>query len=313
MSRVPVPDFQLPRSEGISGWALVFSVVTNLALLSMLVWLGSRLTPGEEWLLSQEDRPDRVVEMVLLVGKDEQPEAPLPTAGVGDTVRAVAPEPVDTTETLAELPEVEEEAPVEVVVPPTETPVDVADMIVDQLADTVPRPVVIGTRRILGPAYGDGRVWAPIQLTDMERAVLAVGVAEIDSTLRERILAEIRRIPPDSFALNTGDRDWTAMIGDQKVGIDPQFVYLGPIKIPTFLLAFLPLDLPESNIFDQREKRRYEQIRQEIIRQAQRQADTKQVKAYIAEIRERVDEERRRRIETVADSLVATRDTIIPQ
>lgn len=276
-----------------------------------LVWLGGQMMPNDEWDIAENPPQDRVVEMVFLVPAEER-VAPIPPPGRGDEVRTVAEEPEQPVAAVAELPEFERQAPVEVVVPPTEAPVDLADVLVDQLSDTLPRPVVIGTQRLLGPSYGDGRVWAPIQLTDTERAILAVGVAEIDSTLRERILAAIREAPPDSFAYNAGPRDWTTMIGDQKFGIDPQFVHLGPIKVPTFLLAFLPLDLPEGNIFDAKEKQRYEQIRQDIIRQAQRQADTKQVKAYIAEIRERVDEERRRRMATVTDSLVAVRDTIIP-
>jgi hypothetical protein len=65
--------------------------------------------------------------------------------------------------------------------------------------------------------------------------------------LRERMKAYIDTMPRDSFALPPPPR-WTTEIGDDQWGIDGQWIYLGDFKIPTALLALIPL--PQGN-YDQ--------------------------------------------------------------
>jgi len=103
-------------------------------------------------------------------------------------------------------------------------------------------------------------------------------------------------------------------VGGRTWGIDGQFIHLGGIKIPTLLLALLPI--PATGNFDQAvEAADYERMRQEIIFQARRQADREQINNYIKELREREDEKRRQRQALLAkpDTVIAARDTIIPR
>ena len=69
MSRVPVPKFQLPPSEGVSAWAFGLSVVTNLGLLSILVWLGAQFTPTDQLTNFELPAPDYTTQESL-AGRD---------------------------------------------------------------------------------------------------------------------------------------------------------------------------------------------------------------------------------------------------
>ena len=313
---LPYRNFQLP-TESRTGipWFLASGAV-NLALLLTLVWLGSHArlpAPTPEPV----DRPVRQITMVYLVpgGAEALPDGPVAAGGTGEELVVADAEAGDRPEALPDAPSIVR-AERDVVAPPTEVPTTIAADFSRAMPESVGVGVAeagVGTRRRLGPAFGDGELWEGQQLTEGERAYITLTVAAVDSVVRDRIVAAIRELPPDSFrmAVSSG---WLTEIGGKTWGIDQQFVHLGGIKIPTVLLALLPLSLPEGNIFQARENRRYEQIRQEIIYHSQRQADRKQVKQYIKDMRERKDNERRIRRGLVAkgDSTGARRDTIIP-
>lgn len=151
----------------------------------------------------------------------------------------------------------------------------------------------IGTGRLLGPAYGDGRLWVR---TD-EAALGIVGpaasaelhVAQVDQAVREKLRAFIDTMPRDSFAL-APPPDWTTEIGEQTWGIDQQWIYLGDIKIPTMVLALLPL--PQGN-YDQAQRAAQLQYMREDILQAARRAETAaDFRRYVEETRKRKDAER---------------------
>jgi hypothetical protein len=138
-------------------------------------------------------------------------------------------------------------------------------------------------------------LWVPVRLTDQDRALIAVHLANVDSLYRKQLIAAIQAIPPDSFAMG-GPQSWMTNVNGQTIGIDGQFIHLGPIKIPTILLALLPI--PATGSFDQAvEAREYE------------------IDDYIKELRERENEKRRQRRALLArpDTIIAARDTIIPR
>ncbi len=208
----------------------------------------------------------------------------------------------------------------EVVRAPVEVPDDIRTVPLPPLAEArAVGPPLIGTRRRLGVAYGDGRLWRPTELTPREQIGIMLSVANIDSVMRDRLIDALAETPPDSFALANGG-GWRTEIGGKEFGIDGQFITVAGIKIPTMLLALLPISLPEGNIFDAREARLQEAQRQEIVRNAQRQADMEEIRRYIEELRLRNDSERsiqraielRRALQAARDSLAAGRDSIIP-
>lgn len=164
-------------------------------------------------------------------------------------------------------------------------------------------------RRLIGPAYGDGRLW--VRTLEAELGVVGpsetveMHVARVDSAVRERIKAFIDTMPRDSFALPAPPK-WTVEAGDNTWGIDGRWIYLGDIKIPTALLALLPW--PQGNIEQARSAAELQRIRQDIIQAAERAETAAQFRRYVDAVRKRKQAER--------DSLRALpgarRDTIKP-
>lgn len=290
-----------PRVEW--GW-FVLSAGINALVLTGLVWLAGQKQDVQPLVLAMAaDSPD-IEYMVYLVPAQVEMEP----AGEGARVTGRDESPENPVERLPVLP-AQPEQQVEVVAPPTEVPTEIVALDPDSMLSDA----VIGNRRLLGPSFGSGELWVPVELTPQDRALIAIHLADIDSLYRKQLIAAIQAIPPDSFAL-AGSKPWVTEVNGQTWGIDGQFIHLGPIKIPTVLLALLPI--PATGNFDQAvEAREYERIRQEILFHAARQADREQIDDYIKELREREDERRRQRRALLArpDTIVAARDTIIPR
>lgn len=163
----------------------------------------------------------------------------------------------------------------------------------------------VGTHRRIGPAYGDGRLW----VRPGEAALGVVGpsadrathVARVDSAVRARIQAFIDTMPRDSFALPP-PADWTTEIDGRTWGIDETWIYLGDLKLPTALLALIPM--PQGNYYQAKDAAELQRIREDIIQAARRAETAAQFRRYVDELRRRKDGERARE--------QARRDTIIP-
>jgi hypothetical protein len=173
------------------------------------------------------------------------------------------------------------------------------------VGDSLTMPGPIGERRILGPAYGDGRLW--VKVDEAELGVVGpspdVGthVTRVEQAMRERIKAFIDTMPRDSFALPPPP-DWTTEVDGNTWGIDRSWIYLGDIKIPTALLALIPL--PQGNIERAREAAELQRIRQDIIQAARRAQTAEEFRRLVDQLRRRKDAER------AAER--ARRDTIFP-
>jgi hypothetical protein len=90
------------------------------------------------------------------------------------------------------------------------------------------------------PAYTDMRIWD------------APPVTPIPQTHTEELRGDLQRAlraHNDSMAIVAGMRrpeDWTFERGGQKWGMDPSNIYLGPIKLPTILLALIPVSAQQN-------------------------------------------------------------------
>lgn len=153
-------------------------------------------------------------------------------------------------------------------------------------------PVIGGEPRI-GTSYGTGRLW----VGPIEAQLGVVGPSEnrsthaarVDSAVRAKLLAFIDTIPADSFA-TPEIRPWVTEINGQKWGVDGSWLYLGGLKIPTILLALLPL--PQGNYEAAREAQELARIRQQILQAAWQAQTNADFRRYVREIRERKDRER---------------------
>ena len=157
-----------------------------------------------------------------------------------------------------------------------------------------------GGRRRLGPALGDGRVWvrpwdaiaAAIAGVGDDSADARTNVARIDSAITARIMAFLDTLPPDSMATATA-QPWVTEIGGQKWGIDEGWIYLGNLKLPSAILALLPL--PQGNYEQAQKAAEMQRIRLDILQAARRAESAAQFRKYVEETRRRRDAEREAR------------------
>lgn len=153
-------------------------------------------------------------------------------------------------------------------------------------------------RRILGAEYGDGRVWfRPLDAIaaaiagagDAEGGDTTSHIARIDSAISARIMAFLDTLPPDSMAPAV-PQPWVTEVGGQKWGIDQGWIYLGNLKLPTAILALLPL--PQGNYEQAQRAAELQRIRLDILQAARRAESAAEFRRYVEETRRRRDAER---------------------
>lgn len=214
------------------------------------------------------------------------PPAP-ETASVRNALPAAAPAATPSSAPTATVPLV---APREV---PTQLPAPVA-------GDTALPGVVRGPlrggngpTRGVQPNYDDPRVWVSdpefvyAPKTDKER---------LDSALYTTLARHMDSLAANAYSPNKFERgDWTFERNGQKYGIDQQYIRLGPFRIPTALLALLPLNQIQGNPIAMERSRNAAYMRNDILYHAQVAMNEEQFRKAVAAIRDRKERERRQR------------------
>jgi hypothetical protein len=153
-----------------------------------------------------------------------------------------------------------------------------------------------GPTRGVQPSSDDGRVWpgdpefiyAP--KTDEQR---------LDSALYAALRRHMDSLSTYTYTPNKFERgDWTVERNGQKYGIDRQFIRLGPLQIPTALLALLPLNRMQGNPIQMERDRAAAFMRADILYHAQAAMNEEQFRKAVAAIRARKDRERREGVVT---------------
>lgn len=136
---------------------------------------------------------------------------------------------------------------------------------------------------------GDPRLWAapgpvvPRIKTSAERA---------DSVVRAVFGDYVDSVRIEESARGRAPGDWTVEKGGQKWGVDQKWVHLGKVKIPTAVLALLPLNTQGNPTeIDRRRTQAYQ--RQDILFQAARAVNEDEFRQAVKRIRERKERERR--------------------
>jgi hypothetical protein len=135
------------------------------------------------------------------------------------------------------------------------------------------------------PEYHDGRVWVPPS-----------GIVSAPKTIEEAAdsaLAARVRAHNDTLALGAGRRqpgDWTFEHNGKKYGIDSKFIQLGSFKIPTAVLAFLPLNVTANPIMGENE-RTLNARHDDIMYQAQRSLNEDEFRDAVRHVRQRLEKE----------------------
>ena len=181
-------------------------------------------------------------------------------------------------------------APPVTVTPPVEVPVTIAPPRAAGGGDTTDRRIVgrdllpglsPGPKdpRLLGLGDGkapDGPLTAARSMAD---SVTGVWVRQYwDSVARAQNLGPTR--PPS----------WTLGSGDKKVGVDPVWIYFGKFKIPTALLALIPIKTQANPAIYERQ-RALASMQREIEYQAMRSDNSKEFEDAVKELRARKEAE----------------------
>ncbi len=152
-------------------------------------------------------------------------------------------------------------------------------------------------RRPLGgglrPARGEGPLWIdplPVAPRDLAQRLSGSHAELVDSAVTALVQAYLDSVLANARA--TALPAWTTELGVGKVGLDQQFLYLGPIKIPTFLLALL--DIPAGQ-FDLVNARRFNAMRADLAYAARRAVTLAEFKEQVRLLR--LERERQREFE----------------
>lgn len=143
-----------------------------------------------------------------------------------------------------------------------------------------------GAARGVRPSYSDPRLWAPPGRIVAPPKTVA---QTIDSLIADAIMPY-----SDSMARVAQRRDptdWTMEKGGYKWGIDKRAIRLGPVSIPTALLAMLPLNI-QGNPTTMNRDRSYAMMNRDIMWHAQRGINEADFTKAVRSIRERKERER---------------------
>jgi hypothetical protein len=167
-------------------------------------------------------------------------------------------------------------------------------------------PLVGGKGNLKGvqPRYTDPRVWPRPGAVATAPTMPKTAAEKLDS-----VIADILAPQKDSIKVAGKERapgDWTFEKGGKKYGVDQEFIRLGPVSLPTAILALLPLNVTGNPAVSERE-RRNNAMRQEINYHARRQINDADFQKAVRAIRERKERERREREQEQAKNKAAER------
>ena len=145
------------------------------------------------------------------------------------------------------------------------------------------------TARRITPRYGAGLIWVePLPLTPREIAALLTGRSE--SEMLDSAVTALTQRYIDAMAEELRDRPpalpaWVTTVDGQEVGIDSRFIHLGPIKVPTFLLALLPINV-QPNPTQAAMARKLGAMREDLLTAGRRSANLAEFKDAVRRLRD---------------------------
>jgi hypothetical protein len=254
------------------------SIAISLAVHVVVIAMIASITFSYEFSSSAKDR-EPVAERVQYVAVKPRPPEP-----IGNGAKETRPQPKKAVSPAKLLPP----TTIPTAIPPIPPPNVSAGAISGSSKGTGGAPVGVATG--IEPAMPDPRIelrpnGLHIPLSQGEKndsAVKAIYVAYREAELA----AEANR--------GRSPRDWTMERNGQKYGLDSQYIYLGKFKLPSAILAALPLNFNRGGVDGSRiiQARNASWIQNDIYSHAQGLSED-DFRAAIKRIRERVDRERK--------------------
>ena len=171
---------------------------------------------------------------------------------------------------------------------------------------TGPKVGAGGVEAGITPSFSDPRLWLPpgpvmgVPRTQRQR---------MDSVLMAHLQPHIDSLQAIAAAQGKAPGDWTFTKDGKKWGMDPKNIYIGDHKIPTAILALLPLN-KGANPITSNENKMFDREHDEIQFEAQRAMNEEEFNAAVKAIRERKQREhdedtKERQKRRAADSTIA--------
>ena len=289
------PELWLPRRRGWSAWAIAISVFAHALLF--LVKIGahlppSRLPPAEVYVIPLGAEGERAFDM-----RYEEP------GGVAKRGRAAGI-------TARPEPEAPTPEPERVEAPVVETPTVEAPPA--QPADTPRTPAPRPGRTVrIGPALGEGKLWVrplPAPPRELARELARSHLELVDSAVAAIVQAYVDSVLSAPAAAGAAPPSWTTQIFGKTFGIDSKYIYLGGLRIPSAVLALLPIKGGTTMEYSQ--ANRLALIREDLQRASARAQTMEEFKRAVKELR--AERERQKEIERNQRLKPEKRDTVKP-
>jgi hypothetical protein len=161
----------------------------------------------------------------------------------------------------------------------------------------------------LRPYIGEGKLWVaplPFAPKDLAQRLSRSHFELVDSAVTEIVQHYIDSMLTTPVPFDMKPPSWTTKIAGKTFGIDQNYIYFGGLKIPSAILALLPL--PTMSNVDLRNSQRLADIRADLNYASARAQNMEDFKRVIRELRER----RERELEFERNRKKAPADTVVP-
>ncbi len=282
------PELWLPRGPRWPNWAIAVSLGLHALLFLIKV---------KPWLVVTE-RPVIQIALTppgaLAVG---QPEIRYEVqGGRPPSRRGPATVPAPRENPVPELPQPKPEP--EQVHPAEPLPFVTTPLAVPPTADSGRGKAVAGNPGYrIGPALGEGKLWVqplPAAPREIAEALNKSHIELVDSAVSAIVQAYIDSVlnaPTDAGATPPS---WTTKIFGKTFGIDSKYIYLGGLKIPSAILAFLPIN-GGGMTMEYSQASRMAAIHADLMYASQRAATMDDFKRAVRELR--AERERQRELD----------------
>jgi hypothetical protein len=157
--------------------------------------------------------------------------------------------------------------------------------------DTAPTRAVPG----LQPRYGNGLLWVQPMVASPRQIASTLsgksGKELTDSLVTAMVQAYLDAMAKEQAANPNALPSWTTKIGGKTVGIDSKWIYLGPLKIPTMLLALLPIHV-QGNPTQAEFNAKLQVMRSDLMEAARRAATYDDFKQAMKDLRQQTEDRR---------------------
>ena len=258
-------SFSLPRRKRVPWWVWALAVALHVPLAFLLV---TRHRADAPPLFAGSD----------IVMRDSARAVPMPYPRSTRPPAAVASAAAAPSSAPRATPAPPLAATVTSVLPPVQV-------------DTPPR----GSASGLHPQYGDGRLWVqPLLVSPREIARTLTGKTDkelTDSAVTAMVQTYLDAMAKEQAQTPNALPSWTTKIGGKTVGLDSKWIYLGPLKIPTMLLALLPI-MRTGNPTEAAYNAKLQAMRSDLMEAARRAGNYEEFKKAVKDLHDQTERAR---------------------